>query len=112
MCLTSAKYVRRAEQFATVIYFPTGEPTSDALAGLSRPAVQEWEAADYTCPGRAVLMTGAQQLTVQCYRMGETARSTVLSSSPSPSFESNADSVQRSKQPRCAPRSELHAMSP
>lgn len=112
MCLTSAKYVRRAEQFATVIYFPTGEPTSDALAGLSRPAVQEWEAADYTCPGRAVLMTGAQQLTVQCYRMGETARSTVLSSSPSPSFESNADSAQRSKQPRCAPRSELHAMSP
>ena len=110
MCLTSAKYVRRAEQFATVIYFPTGEPTSDALAGLSRPAVQEWEAADYTCPGRAVLMTGAQQLTVQCYRMGETARSTVLSSSSSPS--SNADSAQRSKQPRCAPRSELHAMSP
>lgn len=110
MCLTSAKYVRRAEQFATVIYFPTGEPTSDALAGLSRPAVQEWEAADYTCPGRAVLMTGAQQLTVQCYRMGETARSTVLSSSPSPS--SNADSAQQSKQPRCAPRSELHAMSP
>ena len=112
MCLTSAKYVRRAEQFATVIYFPTGEPTSDALAGLSRPAVQEWEAADYTRPGRAVLMTGAQQLTVQCYRMGETARSKVLSSSPSPSFESNADSAQRSKQPRCAPRSELHAMSP
>ena len=110
MCLTSAKYVRRAEQFATVIYFPTGEPTSDVLAGLSRPAVQEWEAADYTCPGRAVLMTGAQQLTVQCYRMGETARSTVLSPSPSPS--SNADSAQRSKQPRCAPRSELHAMSP
>ena len=110
MCLTSAKYVRRAEQFATVIYFPTGEPTSDALTGLSRPAVQEWEAADYTCPGRAVLMTGAQQLTVQCYRMGETARSTVLSPSPSPS--SNADSAQRSKQPRCAPRSELHAMSP
>ena len=133
MCLTSAKYVRRAEQFATVIYFPTGEPTSDALAGLSRPAVQEWEAADYTCPGRAVLMTGAQQLTIQCYRMSETARSGTLhlpaqfsetpkndsgsempssSPSPSPSLKSSDDQTQCSAQPRCAPHSEPHAMSP
>lgn len=131
MCLTSAKYVRRAEHFATVIYFPTGEPTSDALAGLSRPAVQEWEAADYTCPGRAVLMTGAQQLTIQCYRMSETARSGTLhlppqfsetpkndsgnempSSLPLESLKSNNDSAQCSAQFRCAPHSEPHAMSP
>jgi S-DNA-T family DNA segregation ATPase FtsK/SpoIIIE len=64
--LTSARYVRYPDHCSLRIVFPSGEQTSDVMAGIPAPLLRQWAPEDYEIPGRGVCLSGSGARTIQC----------------------------------------------
>lgn len=59
------RLVRFPSQCAIRLFFPTGDRSADMLSGIPGTATANWDRADYSVPGRALLATASGWTTIQ-----------------------------------------------
>lgn len=59
---------RYPEVCSTLLVFPTGDRTTDLMAGIPPHLLEDWEPSDYQIPGRAILLSPGGSWTVQIVR--------------------------------------------
>lgn len=65
ICVHDPASARYPELCSTLLVFPTGDRTTDLMAGIPARIMEDWEPSDYQIPGRAVLLSSHGSWTVQ-----------------------------------------------
>lgn len=68
ICVHDPQIARYPEVCSTLLVFPTGDRTTDLMAGIPPRLLEDWEPSDYQIPGRAILLSPHGSWTVQIVR--------------------------------------------
>ncbi|PJM73190.1 cell division protein FtsK [Bifidobacterium primatium] len=69
--LSSPRHLRFPDHCTIRVLFPTGDRTSDMMAGIPSQALSSCTDDDWRTPGRAMLLIHGQARLIQCFRLAE-----------------------------------------